>query len=131
MKCGGCSSKVEATLKVRFSPACVQYWQLSVVLRTFCRVNAVWTVGCNPSASVPTVASTSNMTGLLCACNVQAMDHVKGVQVDLDTKLATVEVEAPNLIDAMNMLPLFVKAIKVWESAYGVITQGLWGLPVL
>lgn len=41
------------------------------------------------------------------------MDHVKGVQVDLDTKLATVEVEAPNLIDAMNMLPSFVKAIKV------------------
>lgn len=43
---------------------------------------------------------------------LQAMDHVKGVQVDLDTKLATVEVEAPNLIDAMNMLPEFVKTIK-------------------
>lgn len=56
MKCGGCSSRVEAALK--------------------------------------------------------AMDHVKGVQVDLDTKLATVEVEAPNLIDAMNMLPEFVKTIK-------------------
>jgi hypothetical protein len=41
------------------------------------------------------------------------MDHVKGVQVDLETKLATVEVEAPNLIDAMNMLPTFVQAIKV------------------
>jgi hypothetical protein len=41
------------------------------------------------------------------------MDHVKGVQVDLETKLATVEVEAPNLIDAMNMLPMFVKAITV------------------
>jgi hypothetical protein len=41
------------------------------------------------------------------------MDHVKGVQVDLETKLATVEVEAPNLIDAMNMLPIFVQAIKV------------------
>jgi hypothetical protein len=35
------------------------------------------------------------------------------VQVDLDTKLATVEVEAPNLIDAMNMLPSFVQVIKV------------------
>lgn len=44
---------------------------------------------------------------------MQAMDHVKGVQVDLESKLATVEVEAPNMIDAMNMLPNFVKTIKV------------------
>lgn len=33
--------------------------------------------------------------------------------MDLDTKLATVEVEADNLIDAMNMLPTFVTTIKV------------------
>lgn len=41
------------------------------------------------------------------------MDHVKGVQVDLDSKLATVEVEAESLIDAMNMLPSFVTTVKV------------------
>lgn len=56
---------------------------------------------------------TSAATKTCATTCVQAMDHVKGVQVDLDTKLATVEVEAPNLIDAMNMLPSFVKAIKV------------------
>jgi len=44
---------------------------------------------------------------------LQAMDHVKGVQVDLESKLATVEVEAPSMIDAMNMLPNFVTTIKV------------------
>jgi hypothetical protein len=43
----------------------------------------------------------------------QAMDHVTAVRVDLDTKLATVEVEAATLIDAMNMLPTFVSTIKV------------------
>ena len=31
--------------------------------------------------------------------------HVKSVKVDLEGKLATVEVEAPSLIDATNMLP--------------------------
>jgi copper chaperone CopZ len=43
---------------------------------------------------------------------LQALDHVKGVQVDLDSKLATVEVEADSLIDAMNMLPGFVTTVK-------------------
>jgi hypothetical protein len=55
-------------------------------------------------------------TAFVAAILLQAMDHVKGVQVDLDTKLATVEVEAPNLIDAMNMLPEFVKTIKASGS---------------
>eukprot|EP00878_Enallax_costatus_P021879 GHUV01023189.1.p1 GENE.GHUV01023189.1~~GHUV01023189.1.p1 ORF type:complete len:157 (+),score=24.89 GHUV01023189.1:116-586(+) len=44
---------------------------------------------------------------------LKAMDHVKAVQVDLDSKLATVEVEAESLIDAMNMLPEFVTTVKV------------------
>ncbi|KAF6265290.1 hypothetical protein COO60DRAFT_1479739 [Scenedesmus sp. NREL 46B-D3] len=43
---------------------------------------------------------------------LQALDHVKAVQVDLESKLATVEVEADNYIDAMNMLPTFVTTIK-------------------
>lgn len=63
--------------------------------------------------SSPQVSHRHSTSHTSCCCDVQAMDHVKGVQVDLETKLATVEVEAPNLIDAMNMLPLFVKAIKV------------------
>lgn len=46
------------------------------------------------------------------SCVPQAMDHVKAVSVDLDSKLATVEVEAASLIDAMNMLPSFVATIK-------------------
>lgn len=41
------------------------------------------------------------------------MDHVKSVQVDLESKLATVEVESASLIDAMNMLPSFVTTVKV------------------
>jgi hypothetical protein len=52
------------------------------------------------------------------------MEHVKAVQVDLESKLATVEVEADNYIDAMNMLPTFVTTIKVskgcWEDEHVV-----------
>jgi hypothetical protein len=47
------------------------------------------------------------------------MDHVKAVQVDLESKLATVEVEADNYIDAMNMLPTFVTTIKVGGGCEG------------
>lgn len=43
---------------------------------------------------------------------LKAMEHVKAVAVDLESKLATVEVEADNYIDAMNMLPTFVTTIK-------------------
>ncbi|WIA10107.1 hypothetical protein OEZ85_010314 [Tetradesmus obliquus] len=43
---------------------------------------------------------------------LKAMDHVKAVAVDLESKLATVEVEADNYIDAMNMLPIFVTTIN-------------------
>lgn len=34
------------------------------------------------------------------------------MKVDLDSKLATVEVEAPSLIDAMGLLPPLVQAVK-------------------
>ncbi|KAF8069491.1 hypothetical protein HT031_001607 [Scenedesmus sp. PABB004] len=43
---------------------------------------------------------------------LKAMAHVKAVQVDLESKLATVEVEAESLLDAMNMLPSFVETVK-------------------
>eukprot|EP00879_Flechtneria_rotunda_P008619 GHRR01009032.1.p1 GENE.GHRR01009032.1~~GHRR01009032.1.p1 ORF type:complete len:182 (+),score=40.98 GHRR01009032.1:244-789(+) len=43
---------------------------------------------------------------------LKGMHHVKAVQVDLESKLATVQVEARSLIDAMNMLPKFVDTIK-------------------
>jgi hypothetical protein len=46
------------------------------------------------------------------------MEHVKAVQVDLESKLATVEVEADNYIDAMNMLPTFVTTIKVSKGCW-------------
>lgn len=38
--------------------------------------------------------------------------NVKAVHVDLESKMASVEVEAPSLIDALNMLPGFVKTIE-------------------
>lgn len=38
--------------------------------------------------------------------------QVRAVKVDLDSKLATVEVEAPSLIDAMGLLPPLVQAVK-------------------
>jgi copper chaperone CopZ len=76
-----------------------------------------WVVACAAESS--TVELEVKVEGMKCGgCSsrvenvLKAMDHVKGVQVDLETKLATVEVEAPNLIDAMNMLPTFVQAIK-------------------
>lgn len=43
---------------------------------------------------------------------LSGMAGVAGVRVDLDAKLATVDVHAPSLLDAMNMLPQFVDAIK-------------------
>lgn len=52
------------------------------------------------------------------------MDHVKAVAVDLESKLATVEVEADNYIDAMNMLPIFVTTINVRVR----IVLSSWGL---
>jgi hypothetical protein len=52
------------------------------------------------------------------AAVLQAMEHVKAVQVDLESKLATVEVEADNYIDAMNMLPTFVTTIKVSKGCW-------------
>ena len=45
--------------------------------------------------------------------SLQKVEHVKAVEVSLDTKLACVEVEAISLIDAMNMLPAMVDTIKV------------------
>lgn len=40
------------------------------------------------------------------------MAHVKAVNVNLESKMACIEVEAPTMIDAMNMLPGFVEAVK-------------------
>lgn len=57
-------------------------------------------VSCVPRPRFAQVASTH----VQCVLLLQAMDHVKGVQVDLETKLATVEVEAPTLMDAMDMV---------------------------
>ncbi|KAI8467426.1 MAG: hypothetical protein J3K34DRAFT_430619 [Monoraphidium minutum] len=43
---------------------------------------------------------------------LKALSKVRSVEVDLDSKLASVEVEAPSLMDAIDMLPGFVQAIK-------------------
>jgi hypothetical protein len=40
------------------------------------------------------------------------MDHVRTVSVCLDTKLASVEVQAPSQIDALQMLPSLLQAVK-------------------
>lgn len=52
-----------------------------------------------------------------CSSRVQEalakMQHVKQVEVSLDKKMASVEVEAPTLLDAMNMLPKMVETVKV------------------
>ena len=40
------------------------------------------------------------------------MEHVRAVSVSLDTKLASVEVQAPSQIDALQMLPNLLQAVK-------------------
>lgn len=106
MKCGGCSSKVEAALKVRVSRAFV----LAPRRPASRRCAQSWAV----LATAPHEAHTPRHdTDQPHSPHVQAMDHVKGVQVDLETKLATIEVEAPNQIDAMQMLPGLVATVKV------------------
>jgi copper chaperone CopZ len=53
---------------------------------------------------------------------LSGMAGVAGVRVDLDAKLATVDVHAPSLLDAMNMLPQFVDAIKViWLCSHPML----------
>lgn len=56
---------------------------------------------------------------------MQAMDHVKAVQVDLDSKLATVEIQSESLIDAMNMLPDLVTTVKVRAHLQQATSHGL------
>jgi hypothetical protein len=48
------------------------------------------------------------------------MQHVKAVQVDLDSKLATLQVEAANQNEALDMLPSFIAAIKVSKPVASV-----------
>lgn len=66
-----------------------------------------------------TVELEIKVDGMMCGgCSTRVeealkkVEHVKAVEVSLDTKLACVEVEAISLIDAMNMLPAMVDTIK-------------------
>jgi len=52
----------------------------------------------SPNKTTPT--RSSKVTDAL-----KGLEHVRGVSVDLEAKMATVEVEAPSLMDALNMLP--------------------------
>jgi len=40
------------------------------------------------------------------------MEHVKSVDVSLENKLASIEVDAATMLDALNMLPKFVEKIS-------------------
>jgi hypothetical protein len=40
------------------------------------------------------------------------MENVKHVSISLETKLASVEVQAPSQIDALHMLPTLMEAVK-------------------
>eukprot|EP00775_Hariotina_reticulata_P010902 gene10902-11056_t len=43
---------------------------------------------------------------------LRGMQHVKAVQVDLDSQLATLQVEAATQKEALDMLPSFIATIK-------------------
>ncbi|GBF97574.1 hypothetical protein Rsub_10175 [Raphidocelis subcapitata] len=43
---------------------------------------------------------------------LKALGGVRAVRVDLAAEMATVEVDAPSLVDALNMLPGMVKAVR-------------------
>lgn len=40
------------------------------------------------------------------------MEHVRAVNVSLESHVASIEVQADTMIDALNMMPTFVDAIK-------------------